>query len=177
MKHLLALFACSIQFALAFGQDTWHKTVVTPDWTISLPGEVSTRDVQHLFMIYTGSLDSNMYMAQYAEEVLDVNAGNLGSRYTAFLKGLAESQLKVFTYTVKDTSLGGTSGKFVRFTAPSPQYNFQRIYYYVTIANGHICSSVMYCKRAPTDQDLADQRIFYTSVLFKAGNIRENGFH
>lgn len=158
------------------GQDVWHKTTISPELTAELPGTVSTRDIQKIMTVYMGSLDSNMYMVTYAAE--KDKAGSLAElekRYAAFIKGLADSQLKAYTYTTSDTSVGGTRGKIVRFTAPSVQYNYQRIQYYVTIAHNDYYSLVVYYRKPPSDKDSAPLQRFYGSASFKTP-VPENGY-
>ena len=176
MKWMALLLLQVLYTVGVFGQDVWHKTTVSSDLTVALPGTVSTKDIQKVMTVYIGLLDSNMYMVIHAPE--KDQAGDLAElekRYAAFIKGMAESQLKAYTYVTSDTSVGGTRGKIVRFTAPSALYNYQRIQYYITIAHNDYYGLVVYYRKPPSDKDSAPLQRFYGSATFRTP-VPENSY-
>ena len=165
------MFTC----LLVNGQDSLHSQQETTIklLRIKFPGEVTFLDTANI-MVYSSVRDSTVFQIMYTKKIIRPrNGSNLLEIYDGFIKGYVNSpMLSSHTKIVTDTSIGGTSGKYIVCTSKENIYTYRNSHSYTTLANDHFYTISIFSNSSITDKQ--EFKNYFASIRFLSKHIREN---
>jgi hypothetical protein len=164
---LLCLKSNSQNFNFRFKVDNYLS--------VNFPNSPDTLIEDGVKLYYTNT-DSISYQAAVSTEYFDIGSEE---KYQDALKGMVKgavsnSKIKALLLSVIDTTIGNTTGKYIRGYAKSDTSTFQEFHSFMTVKNNHgyfVQAILFQLKGAGTDDAIKD---FYKKVRFDGKSYTSN---
>jgi hypothetical protein len=173
MKYFIAAIFC-LNYLISVGQDTalTNSKIFIGDLSIQFPGEIEKMDTA-IITVYSSAENNSQFQVSFFKKSFEVrNANTLKKDYENFLGGYLKSMTtNGFNTIVIDSSIGGTTGKFVICTSETA-FPFKYIYNYITLANGHFYVIGIFSTESALS--IKSYKQFFSSIDFTATSIAEN---
>jgi hypothetical protein len=178
VKRLLPAVFCLLSVIPVFGQDSvWNdittREVISKVLSIHMQKPVQVMDTTYM-KVFNSHFGSSYFQVRYFEQKFVVkNERELEQAYNSFLQGYLNSDNgKLYQNTVSDTSISGTSGKWIRSVISRGNY-YREIFSYLTLANDRFYQ-INYVSTTPMSPETGvNFKEYFGSIKFDSAQIKE----